>query len=189
MSETKTIIRNLETDSSGVLLPFKTIAHKYNIIRPGEPMGISRWTEYTKLSIVLGMGKTLAAVSEAFEQIEKLAAEERPFPEVRRDIILLSNSHRRGIIELSKARYDYGLYQASLFIIREGDEGKDWTMDMANEYIEDWKADGISELDLFFFATKTVSGLKTQVEKLRAEVEKQTGALLAISGKDQPDTL
>lgn len=182
------MIRKLETGPDGVILPFSTKKHKYNIIRPGEPMGISRWTEYTKLSIVLGTGKTLSAVVEAFEEIEKTAAQDRPFPEVRRDIILLANSNRRAILELSKARFDYGLYQASLFIVREGDEGKDWSIDMANEYIEDWKSDGISEQDLFFFATETAVGLKRQVRKLQEEVQRQTGELSAISGPVAPDT-
>lgn len=176
------MIKKLETDASGVLMPFRTENHKYNVIRPGEAMGISRWTEYTKLSIVLGTGKTLAAIIGAFEEIERLAAEEKPYNELRRDIILLANSNRRAIVEMSKARYDYGLYQASLFIVREGDEGKDWNIDLANEYIEDWKKAGISEQDLFFFATATVSGLKMQVAKLRAELNRQTGELSVITG-------
>ena len=183
------IIRELEVDGSGVLLPFKTKAHKYNIIRPGEPMGISRWTEYTKLSIVLGTGKTLSALIEAFKEIELLAVQNRPYEDLKLDIVLLANSHRRAIIELSKARYDYGLYQASLFIIREGDEGLDWSLDLANEYITDWKENGISEQSLFFFATETVVGLKAQVKKLKAEMDRQTGNLLAISGLDQTEKM
>lgn len=166
-----------------MLLPFKTRAHKYNVIRPGEAMGINRWTEYTKLSIVLGTGKTLSVLMEAFEEIELLAAKEKPYEELRRDIILLANSNRRAILEMSKARYDYGLYQASLFIVREGDEAKDWNIDLANDYIEDWKEAGISEQQLFFFANATVVGLKKQVQKLRQEVEAQTGTLSAISGQ------
>ena len=181
-----TTIRTLETDGTGVLVPFKTEKHKYNVIRPGEPMGISRWTEYTKLSIVLGTGKTLSALIEAFKEIELLAVENRKYEELKLDIVLLANSHRRGLIELSKARYDYGLYQASLFIVREGDEGKDWSYDLANEYIDDWKADGISEQSLFFFAIKTVVGLSEQVSKLKEEASRQTGVLSGISGLTTP---
>lgn len=176
------MFKELETDGAGVLLPFSTAKHKYNVIRPGEAMGISRWTEYQKLSVVLGVGKTLAAIIEAFKEIEVLAAEDKPFPEVRRDLILLANSNRRAIVEMSKARYGYALYQATLFIVREGDEEKDWTMDLANDYIADFKEAGISEQSLFFFANKTVVGLSKQVKELRAEVEQQTGVLLASTG-------
>lgn len=181
------MIRELETDGTGVLLPFRTEKYKYNVIRPGEPMGISRWTEYTKLSIVLGTGKTLSALIEAFKEIELLAIQNRPYDDLKLDIVLLANSNRRAIIELSKARYDYALYQASLFIVREGDENKDWSMDLATEYIEDWKANNISEQSLLFFSTKTVVGLKAQVQKLKAEMERQTGKLLATTGGQIPE--
>lgn len=187
--EQKPLFKTLPTDPAGVILPFKTANHKYQIIRPGEPMGISRWSEYRKFSIVFGMGKSFGAVYDAFDEIELMAVSEKPYQELKRDIVLKANSNKRGINEMSKARFDYGFYQASFFIVREGDEKKDWTYDLANEYITDWKEDGISEESFFFFAAKTVVGLKERSRKLKEEMEKQTGALLAISGYTIPDVM
>ena len=174
-------IRGLEKDQDGVILPFKTKAGKYFVIRPGEPLGIQRWTEYERLKIVLGTGKTFSALIESLYAVEKLLGSDKPLAETRIEAILTLNGLRRGLIELSKERYNYALYMASVFIYREGDDPLTWSMDKATEYIEDWATEGLSELDFFSFAVATVTGLKKIYSDLKQEVEQETERLSGIT--------
>lgn len=178
--ETKEI-RNLPKDQSGVLLPFTTKKGKYNVIRPGDPIGIQRWTEYEKLKIVMGTGKTFTALIETLEKVEKMLGADKPFADIRVEAILTVNGMRRGIIELSRERYNQALYLASIFIWREGDDPLTWDINRATEYIEDWAGEGLNEQDFFSFALATVSGFNEIFKRLSRETAAQADALSGIS--------
>ena len=181
MDETKRI-RPLEKDQDGVILPFTTKRGKYFVIRPGEPLGIQRWTEYERLKIVLGTGKTFSALIESLYAVEKLLADRtKTQQEVTLEAILTINTLRRGLVELSKERYNYALYMATVFIYREGDDPLTWSMDKATEYIEDWAGEGLSEQDFFSFAVATVTGLKKIYNDLKQEMDKETERLSGIT--------
>lgn len=174
-------IRSLEKDQDGVILPFKTNRGKYFVLRPGEPLGIQRWTEYERLKIVLGTGKTFSALIEALHGVEKLLGTDNPLADIRVEAILAINGLRRGLVELSKERYNYALYMATVFIYREGDDPLTWSMDKATEYIEDWAVEGLSEQDFFSFAVATVTGLKKIYSDIKREMDKEAERLSGIS--------
>ena len=90
---------------------------------------------------------------------------------------------------MSKERYNYAMYLASVFVVRKGDDPLTWDTNTANEYITDWAAEGLSEQDFFQFALLTVSGFQEHYKKLKAEADAEAGRLLAIGsflprGKD-----
>lgn len=186
MAEQVRKVRELETDASGILLPFKTKNGKYNIIRPGDALGISRFTQWEKLSIVGGVGKSFSAIADALKNIETLLGADRPFAEIRTEAILAVNSMRRGIVELSAERYNQGLYLASIFIWKEGTDPLEWDYNTATEWIQDWQEEGLSEVGFFSFALATVSGFQKRYSELKAAVEREAGALSAVSSLTKP---
>lgn len=181
MEETRDRIRALEKDADGVILPFKTKKGKYFIIRPGEPLGIQRWMEYERLKIVLGTGKTFTGLIESIHAVEKLLGSDKPLAEIRLEAILTLNGLRRGLVELSKERYNYALYMATVFIYREGDDPLTWSQTKATEYIEDWAKEGLSEVDFFGFALSTVTGLREIYNGLKQEMDREAERLSGIS--------
>lgn len=182
MAELKTrAVVPMKKDEQGILLPFETAKYRYKVIRPDQPLGIQRWTEYEKLKIVLGAGKTFSAIIEAVEQVERLLGSDKPLAEVRVDAILTLNALRRGMVELSQARYNQAFYLASIFIYREGDDPLTWDIGRATEYIDDWAEEGLSEQDFFSFALATVSGFGEMYQRLKGQMREQEAALSAIS--------
>lgn len=163
-------IQRLETGPDGNLLPFSTKKANYIPIKPGSPVGIARWTIFESLSVVLGFGMTFSQLLDRLHVIELELAADKPFAEIRRDSILMLNSIRRGIVDMSKSRYSQALYVATIFILQEGEDRWTWTIERADAIIEDWAKSGISEEDLFFFAFATVTGLKEQLKKVKAEI-------------------
>lgn len=178
MAELK--IRQLEKDQNGIILPFETSKGKYFVIQPGAPIGIQRWTEYERLKIVLGTGKSFSALIETIGNIEKLLGSDKPLADVRVEAILTLNSLRRGLVEMSKERYNQALYLATIFIYREGDDPLTWDFDRATEYIRDWAAEGLSEQDFFAFALSTVNGFREQLSKIQAEIRREEARLSGI---------
>lgn len=178
----------LERDADGNLLPFKTKNHKYTPIQAGSPIGINRWTQYEKLRVILGTGHDFISITDTLRDVEKMLAADKPFDEIRLEAILLINSLRRGVVDLSKARFNKAFYMATLFILRDGDDLKEWTVEKAEDYIEDWQAAGVNEEDLFFFALGRVAGFKERYREMRDQISREQAALLAITGsKDQTE--
>ena len=174
------MVKSLEKDAAGVLLPFKTKNYKYNIIRPGQPMGIKRWMEYEKLSVVVGFGKTFEAITTTLAELEKLLGSDRAFADIRVESILIANGLRKSIVEMSRERFNYAMYLASVFIVREGDDPLTWDIEKATEYIQDWTTEGLNEQDFFSFALLTVHGFKAHYSELKKEAEAQAEKLSAL---------
>lgn len=177
-------VRTLEKDGNGILLPFETKKHKYAIIRPGQPMSIQRWTQYEKMRIIFGTGRTFTELMEALDSVERGLAEDRPFADIRRDSILQINSLKRGVIEMSNERYNYGLYVSTLFVYRDGvDDPAFWDMSTAEAIIKDWEEAALSIEDFFSFAAVTLKGFRATYERIKAETDAMTEKLLAFSGQ------
>ena len=176
------IIRELEVDGSGVLLPFETKKGRYNVIRPGDPLGIVRWTEYERLALVMGTGQTFSQLLDALDSVKNVLGSNKTVEQIRVEAILLIASIQKGIIDLSKARFSKAIYQASIFIWRDGDDRMTWDMATAEDYIQDWAEEGLSEHSFFAFAALTVNGLIPTFRKLEAERRQLEEKLLGITG-------
>ena len=181
MAEQVRRVRELETDANGILLPFKTKTAKYNIIKPGDALGIERFTQWEKLSIVGGVGKSFSAIADALKSIELLLGEDKAFANIRTEAILAVNSLRRGIVDMSGERYNQALYLASVFIWKEGTDPLKWDFNTATEWISDWQEEGLSELPFLSFALATVSGFQKRYNELKAEVEREADVLSAAT--------
>lgn len=173
------VVKELGKDQNGIITDFETAKHKYRVIMPGKPLGIVRFTAYESMKIVFGTGNTFEGLMSALERLEKTLGGDQPFAEIRVDSILLVNSLRRGVLDMSKARFNQALYLASVFIYREGDDPNEWNFETATDYISDWAENGLSEQDFFFFAATVTSGFLQFYRKARAaniaEMERLSG--------------
>ena len=177
-------IKNLSRDPNGSLSyePFTANGHKYCFIRPGDPLGIRKWTEYEKLKIVVGTGQTFAGIVEAFKLITDLAAQDKEFSKIRTELILLADSYRKGVLDMSKDRYNKAFYLCTIFIYREGDDPYQWDINRAEQYISDWVEENINEQDFFFFSMLLIPGFAKVLSDLRREAEAQAEKLSVVTG-------
>lgn len=110
---------------------------------------------------------------DALKSIQNLLSSDMPFHEIRQEAIISIHELTKGISSEGRARYNHAFYLCSIFIIRDGDEGKPWSFEMATDYIQDWEESGVNEQDLFFFALSLTSGLSGVLKKEREEVAKR----------------
>lgn len=150
---------------------------KYRFIKPGDPIGIRKWTEYEKMKVVAGVGKTFAEMVKYLKDHKSLLGGDTPFEKIRVEAILATDSVQKGILEMSKERYNKAFFLCSLFIYPDGTDPYTWDADKATEMIEDWEAERISEIDLFFFASLLIPGYRQTFKELQEEAERVTARL------------
>jgi len=176
-------ITNLERDQNGGLAyaPFIANGNKYKFIKPGDPIGIRKWTEYEKMKVVVGSGKTFGELATYLKDHKALLGADKPFSDIRVEAILSTDSLQKSIVEMSKERYNQAFYLCSIFIYRDGTDPYLWDIETATEMINDWETERISELDMFFFASLLIPGFRQIFKELQEEAEAQVAKLLAVS--------
>lgn len=150
--------------------PFKANGKTYKFIKPGDPIGIEKWSEYQKLQIVVGGGVTFADLIIGLREHKKLLGSDQAFSEIRSEAIVWADSTIKGLIDMSQARYDKSFYLASIFIYEDGTDPYAWSMEIAGKMIEDWAVGRIDETDLFFFAMLQVHAWSQILSELSDQV-------------------
>lgn len=158
--------------------PFTANGKTYKFIQPGNPIGITKWGEYQKLMIVAGAGVTFSDLIISLRGIKDLWAQDKKVSEIRSEAIVWADSLIKGIIDMSKAKFDKAFYLATLFIYEEGKNPYEWDMDTATAMIEDFAAEGIDEQDLFFFAMLQIPAWREIFSWLLEDTERQAAVSL-----------
>ena len=166
---------NFGRDENGNMTyaPFKANGKTYKFIKPGDPIGIAKWSEYQKLQIVAGGGVTFADLIVGLREHKKILSSDQPFSDIRSEAIVWADSQIKGLIDLSQARYDKAFYLASIFIYEDGADPYEWSMEIAGKMIENWASAPVNENDLFFFAMLQIPAWRVILEELhqKAEIE------------------
>ena len=159
--------------------PFKANGKTFKFIKPGDPIGIAKWSEYQKLQIVVGGGVTFADLIVGLREHKKLLSADQPFSEIRSEAIVWADSTIKGLIDMSQARYDKAFYLASIFIYEDGADPYAWDMEIAGKMVEDWAVGRVSEEDLFFFAMLQIPAWRAIFQELSERAEREAGRSLA----------
>jgi hypothetical protein len=169
-------LEGLAKDQNGNLLPFTANGNRYTPLSVGSKVSVGIWRHYERFKMVLGIGRTFQSHIEELEALERDLGADRPFAEIRVQSILRIHGIKQGVLELSNERNHVGLYMCTLFIRADGDAFEDWSMEMADKYIEDWSK--IPADDLFFFALSWTVGFKEIYTRLNRElVQKEQGGI------------
>ena len=176
-------IKNLARDGGGNLTyePFTANGHRYCFIRPGDPIGIRKWTEYERLKIVVGTGQTFAEIVAGYGEMGSLLAADKPFSEIRMEAILLNDSFKKAVLDMSKSRFNKAFYLCSIFIYREGDDPYSWDLNQAERNIADWMEERISEQDFFFFSMLLIPAFGKTLKDLSDEAQARAEKLSVIT--------
>ena len=159
--------------------PFKANGKTFKFIKPGDPIGIAKWSEYQKLQNVVGGGVTFADLIVGLREHKKLLSADQPFSEIRSEAIVWADSTIKGLIDMSQARYDKAFYLASIFIYEDGKDPYAWDMEIAGKMVEDWAVGRVSEEDLFFFAMLQIPAWRAIFQELSERAEREAGRSLA----------
>lgn len=175
-----TEIVKFDRDGNGNMTyaPFKANGKTYKFIKPGDPIGIAKWSEYQKLQIVVGGGVTFSDLIVGLREHKNLLGSDQRFSDIRSEAIVWADSTIKGLIDMSQARYDKAFYLASIFIYEDGKDPYAWDMEMAGEMVENWAVGRVDEQDLFFFAMLQIPAWQQILNELSEQTEREAARSL-----------
>ena len=183
-TETFKPIKKLARDPNGNLSyePFEANGHRYCFIRPGDPIGMEKWTEYQKLEVVAGVARTFEAIVRGYKTLHDVLISPKPYEERVTEAILLVDSFRKAILDMSAERVSKAFYLCSIFIYREGEDPYFWDMATAERNIQDWRQERIDPMDFFLLSMLLINGFSRIFQDLKKEADTQTERLWAVFG-------
>lgn len=128
--------------------PFMANGKKYYIRSVREGLGLVRYKQMRMMLSVVGFNATYADQLQALNRMIK-AANTLVTKEPRLDNLFLEIENMKQAIQNADKEWDFSLYAATLFIVRDGEDINTWNENLANEKIADWHAEGLHEFDFF----------------------------------------
>jgi len=152
-------------DPSRFLPVFHTEKHTYKILTESG-IGIARYTQFQKMSIVRGFARDFGSIHSKLEQIKLLIAGEQQVGKMRSDAIIQLHALIEGVSDFSKEQFDSGLWLCSLFVLREDEKVSVYDEAIAEEKIRDWADYGYSEIDFFLLSAGQVPGYAAAFQRI-----------------------
>lgn len=130
-----------------------------------EPeLTIDRYRKYEELSYMVAYGVTLESIVKEDQEIVKKLRGPEVGGGIHYAIETLTNRQLSSGRQLAKREFEV-LLLCSLFIIRDDEDLTTWSQAVAEEKIEDWRAEGISMSSFFLLVSKFIKGL-TELQRL-----------------------
>lgn len=144
---------------------FKANGNKYTILTPSECMTPHRqnWLEKLTNEWLFGSSaETIAAkINQIGAKIHELGHEAEGRYFVSTELYCL----QAGLLNRSKQKYSRSLYIATLFIVKNGEDTRNWTMEAAKQKIDDWNTEGYTAHDFFLLSTSLLRPITAQLKK------------------------
>lgn len=138
--------------TGGILNVFEANGNKYYILGEEDAFPIERWGLYGAWTAQFLSGMSFQSmyntVSKIRQMLDKYVEREIQFSE----ITLQAKASEEELIKTTEMRYDSGLYIATLFILKEGEDINVWTKAQADEKIMDWGKEGFGVGDFLSLA-------------------------------------
>lgn len=153
-----TELKQLPRDKKGnILKKFEANGTTYKILDASQTMSLARYTEFSRMSAVVGFGVNFEGMLTHLQEIQKLVFDiDAKNSLTKKGAILKVESLLELIIKTSQERFDQAFYFCTLFIVKEGEDLTAWDFDEATEKVEDWNAAGYSAEDFFFVCANTI---------------------------------
>ena len=169
MTELKPLPRDKKGDFEKT---FEANGTKYKILDASKSMSLARYTEFSRMSAVVGFGVNFEGLLTHLQEVQKLVFDIDPKNSLtKKGAILKVEAMLELIIKTSQERFDQALYFATLFIIKEGEDLTEWDFDEATEKVSDWNKEGYSAQDFFSLAVSTIPSFASAWHEMKKEAQ------------------
>ncbi|MDZ7876103.1 MAG: hypothetical protein U5L45_00455 [Saprospiraceae bacterium] len=147
----------------------------YKILSVNDAMSIERYTEFSRLSAVVGFGADFNGLLGHLDQIAKdilLIDSKEPISKLA--AIARIQAVKDAVIDTSKERFNQAMYFCSLFIVRDGEDLTRWDFEDATEKISDWNTEGYKGTDFFSLAALCIPDFAVHYLQTEKEVKSRT---------------
>lgn len=168
-----TELKQLPREKNGTIArKFVANGTTYKILDASATMSLARYTEFSRMSAVVGFGVNFEGMLTHLQEIQKLVFDiDAKNSLTKKGAILKVESLLELIIKTSQERFDQAFYFCTLFIVREGEDLTIWDFDDATDKVNDWNTEGYSANDFFSVAASTIPNFAQAWHQMKKEVE------------------
>ena len=152
-------IKLLPRDENGKIARFfeaNGVQYKVSEFENGLP--IDRYSAYEKWALMFTYNATpaelIANQRKTGEMLNRIMAGDKTINVL--DVMAHQKSMVDGIITLANQKYTRAMWLCSIFILRDGEDARTWSSNVAEQKINDWIKEGYSVSD-FFRLAQTIS--------------------------------
>lgn len=150
---------------------FEANGRRYTIRKPEEGVGIYRHTKMSQMGAALGMSATFANIYDNLKRAEECVDSLVTKTPRLRELALVLNDMRRGVVEGSRERYGYAFQYCTFFIVWDDEDLTQYDDERQQSKIEDWNKEGLAESDFLALGLSTVEGYIAAYLELSAKME------------------
>lgn len=167
-------IKKLPRDGGKIARHFEANGIRYTIRTADEGTTIERWSQYEKMSLVVGYDANFQAMyqnlTQAMELCNGVVTKENNFT----DLVMHLNAMQEGVVSAANSRYNQAMYLCSLFIVRDDEDLTTWSEAEAEAKIADWNAEGYDVQDFLWLALSGLRGFESAYKSIIQRLTNQT---------------
>lgn len=168
-----TELKQLPREKNGTISrKFVANGTTYKILDASATMSLARYTEFSRMSAVVGFGVNFEGMLTHLQEIQKLVFDiDAKNSLTKKGAILKVESLLELIIKTSQERFDQAFYFCTLFIVREGEDLTVWDFDEQSEKVADWNLEGYSAEDFFLLCANTIPNFIASWQEMKKTVQ------------------
>ena len=160
----------LPRDGENKIMPRFTIAGRtFYILDPAEGIGIQRSTMFERSLVSLGFGRSFSSLFDTLQEADLAMYGEIPMIERFQKTSLLIRSMMTSIVEFGEERFSLAFYIATLFVVEDNEDLTTWEKPKAEEKIQFWNDQNLSEPDFFFLTANFIGGFRKRYKEVKAK--------------------
>lgn len=182
-------LKTIKNPDGSFVRSFEANGRRYTIRTPQEGVGIYRHTKMMQMGAVLGMNATFATIYNNLKRAEECVDSLVTKTPRLRELGLVLNDMRRGVVEGSKERYSYAFQYCTFFVVWDDENLSQYDDEQQQSKIDDWNKEGLSENDFLSLGLTMVEGyiaafleLSARMESARAVFSSDTVASTQTAG-------
>lgn len=153
MNEIKRLPRNPD---GSIKSEFTANGRNYKIRTATDGLGCYRFSKMNQFGVILGANIDFKSYVEFLNEVSDLQLSDSPAANIKKKTIKLCTLQEAKVLQFDADRYEKAFYLASIFVVRDDEDLRHWSMELAKQKIDDWNTEGLHEDDFLELALGTV---------------------------------
>lgn len=137
-----------------------------------DQLTIERYQEYERLGLEMGFGVSYRDIYQTLAEAYKVLTTGNSIMESHRKASDLLVNQMAAIKDQGETRIPSHVVFCTLFCNTPGEDLTKWSEQLANDKIEDWKAEGLSAFDFFQLAASSLIGFNESLRLISEMAQK-----------------
>lgn len=179
---TRANVKKLPRLADGSICPiFEANGTRYTITDMESGVAILRYQAFAKLYAPFQWGqRDFDAMVKFIEASLYEIIKENDINKLKIDAVNRLQSFRDGVVDIGSERLEKAMAICTIFVLREGEDALGWSVEEAQQKVEDWRKEGYDYFDFFTLSVGIFSDFLAAYNKIVVDIQKQKDTLSGL---------